>query len=68
MKYLIFDTEAEAMEYSHNEAIQKGLGKDTDICQYWYNWKETVDGKWAIQCPEGTETEPEWKTRESFDV
>lgn len=59
--YLIFDTELEAIEYSHAKAIEMGFGKTGDICQYWYGWRETTNGKWAMQCPEGTEQEPEWR-------
>jgi len=61
MGYKVFATEREACDYSHAKAIEMGLGKVDDICQYWYEWKETADGKWAIQCPEGTEPEPKWK-------
>jgi len=41
MDYKIFDTAEEAKQYKHD-------GK--------YNKRETIDGKWAVQCPEGTET------------
>lgn len=54
--YKIFCTEAEAMQYSHQIAIEHGRGKATDVIQYWYGWRETTDGKWAVRCPEGTET------------
>lgn len=56
MMYLIFDTEAEAKEYSHNEAVKRGHGKPNNTVQYWWIWRETIDGKWAVQCPEGTKT------------
>jgi len=61
MRYRMFETEAEAMEHSHAKAIEMGCGRANDITQYWYSWKETANGKWAVQCPEGTETEPVWK-------
>lgn len=53
MMYLIFDTEAEAKEYSHNEAVKRGHGKPTSTLQYWWIWLMTIDNKWAVQCPEG---------------
>ena len=60
MKYLIFDTEQGAMNYSHQKATEHGRGSIGDTIQYWYGWQETIDGKWAVQCPEGTE-QPELK-------
>ena len=61
MDYKIFDTEAEAMEYSHEAALASGHGNVGDTIQYWYSWRETANGKWAVQCPDGTEAEPIWK-------
>lgn len=58
--FRIFDTEADALAFSHDEAVKMGLGKEGDICQYWYDHRQTANGKWAVQCPEGTETEPDW--------
>jgi len=67
MDYLIFDTEQEAMAYSHAEAVRHGHGKLNSTIQYWWAWRETVDGKWAVQCPDGTEEEPIWKPLEVED-
>ncbi len=64
MGYKIFDTEPEARQYSHAEALSRGHGMKASIIQYWWEWRETIDGKWAVQCPDGTEAEPEWKTME----
>ena len=54
MKWLVFDTEHEARGYSHQEAINKGVGNPDDVCQYWWEVRETTTGKWAVHCPEGT--------------
>lgn len=59
-KYLVFDTEQEAMAYSHDKAVAMRCGTGSHPVQYWYSWVRTIDGKWAIQCPEGTE-EPEFE-------
>ena len=67
MKYLIFNTEAEARAYSHAEAVKCGYGKTNDTIQYWWAWRETIDGKWAVQCHDGTEEEPTWKPQEVED-
>ena len=56
MKWLVFETEQEAIDYSHNVAVRHGHGKPENTIQYWWAWKQTVDNKWAVQCPEGTET------------
>ena len=64
--YKIFETKLEAMEYSHSIAIGYGHGKPENTLQYWYAWKETIDGKWAVECPEGAEPEPEWKVIEEI--
>lgn len=64
MNYKLFDTEAKAQEYSHAKAVVMGLGQEGDICQYWYGWRQTKDGKWAVQCPEGNE-EPEFEEAEN---
>lgn len=61
MKWLVFDTEDEAAEYSHGEAIFYKRGGAGMVIQYWYSWRETANGKWAVQCPDGTEAEPVWK-------
>lgn len=66
--YLIFATEQEAMQYSHGIAIQHGHGKAGNTIQHWYSWRETADRKWAVQCPEGTEPEPEWKAIEEIET
>lgn len=66
--YKIFETEQEAIEYSHSIAIQHGHGKPENTIQYWYAWKETIDGKWAVQCPDGTYDEPEWKAIEEIET
>lgn len=62
--YLIFDTEQQAMEYSHDIAIEHGHGMPQHTIQYWYAWRKTIDGKWAVQCPEGIEPEPVWEVVE----
>ena len=67
MAYMMFDTEQEAKDYSHAEAIRRGFGRDGDICQYWWAWRETIDGKWAVQCPDGSKEEPIWKPQEVED-
>lgn len=56
MLYILFDTEAEAREYSHAEAVKRGHGLDGHTIQYWWAWRETSNGKWAVQCPEGTDS------------
>lgn len=56
MKYLIFITEVDAKAYSHTEAVKCGYGKPGDTIQYWWAWRETVDEKWAVECPEGTDS------------
>lgn len=65
--YLIFDTETQARNFSHAAAVSRGLGGEDDVCQYWYQWRETIDGRWAVQCPEGNEPEPQWKPQEVED-
>lgn len=62
--YKLFDTELDAIEYSHNIAIQYGHGLPESTIQYWYAWRRTADGLWAVQCPEGTEPEPTWEVTE----
>ena len=62
--YKIFETELEAMDFSHSVAIIHGLGKAGDTCQYWYAWRQTANNKWAVQCPEGTYDEPKWMDEE----
>lgn len=59
----MFETETDAMAYSHAEAIKRGCGAG-NVTQYWYSWKETANGKWAVQCPDGTET-PEFMGEEN---
>lgn len=60
MLYRIFETEELAKEYSQAIAYDNGCNEHTST-QYWYSWRETADGRWAVQCPDGTETEPVWK-------
>lgn len=58
--YSLFKTEEDAKQYSHNEAVKRGHGKPNNTVQYWWIWRKTKDGKWAVQCPEGT-VEPEFE-------
>lgn len=60
MDWLVLETEEEAKAHSNAKAVEMGSGKPSDIIQYWYIWRETADGKWAVQCPEGNE-EPEFE-------
>lgn len=55
MGYRIFNTEAQAKAFSHAEAVNKGRGREIDTIQYWYSWRETIDNKWAVECPEGSD-------------
>lgn len=55
MKWIIFVTEDEAYEYSHAEAVRYGHGMPGDTIQYWWEIRQCADGRWAVQCPEGTE-------------
>jgi len=59
-KYIIFDTLIESQAYSNQKAISMGTGQPSDVIQYWHIIRETKDGKWAVQCPDGTE-EPEFE-------
>jgi hypothetical protein len=67
MLYILFDTEQEAKDYSHAEAIARGHGLAEHTIQYWLAWRETIDGRWAVQCPDGSEEEPIWKPLEVED-
>jgi len=64
MEWLVFDTEQEAIDYSHSVALEHGHGKPENTIQYWWIWKQTIDNKWAVQCPEGTETPEFGETNE----
>ena len=50
MKYLIFETEMSAQTRSAQEAVNRG-SDDTDVTQYWWVWRETVEGEWALCIP-----------------
>lgn len=63
MRWIVFDSKEMADAFSHLEAIIRGLGKQGDICQYWWIVKPTKDGKWAVQCPQGS-AEPEFEESE----
>ena len=65
--YKIFSTEQEAKDYSHTEAIAHGHGLPKHTIQYWWAWRETIDGKWAVECPDGDTEEPTWKPQEVED-
>jgi hypothetical protein len=60
MQYKVFNTEQEAKSYSHAEAVLRGVGQAEHTCQYWWLIRQTKEGNWAVQCPEGTE-EPEFE-------
>lgn len=51
MKYLIYNTESEARERSLQEALSRGASPST-VTQYWWAWRETSDGKWALCVPD----------------
>lgn len=51
MKYLIYNTVSEARERSLQEALSRGASPST-VTQYWWSWRETSDGKWALCIPE----------------
>lgn len=55
MMWLIFNTKAEAYEYSHMAAIEHNRGRSTDTIQYWWLVRKTANGKWAVQCPDGNQ-------------
>jgi len=59
--YKIFDTQEEALSFSHEKAVSMGNGNPNNGFEYWYAIRKTIDGKWAIECPEGTEPEPIWE-------
>lgn len=64
MGYKIYFTLLEAKTYSHNEAVARKRGQVGQTIQYWWSWRETIDGRWAVNCDTGTEPEPEWKPME----
>lgn len=51
MKYLIYNTEAEARERSLQEALNRGASPST-VTQYWWSWRETSGGQWALLIPD----------------
>lgn len=61
MKWVIFETEAEAYAYSHAEALRCGHGMPGNTIQYWWEIRQCADGRWAVKCPDGMEAEPVWK-------
>lgn len=67
MKYLIFNTAAEAMARSEQEATARGCSGTTT---HWWGWRETADGKVAVILGDdviegGTDIEPEWKNEQA---
>ena len=51
MKYLIYNTEAEARERSLQEALNRGASPST-VTRYWWSWRETLSGQWALMIPD----------------
>lgn len=48
MKYLIFETELGAKTRSAQETAGRG-SNNTDVTRYWWNWRETASGGWALR-------------------
>jgi hypothetical protein len=51
MKYLIFETETGAKTRSAQEYLNRG-GIGSDVTKYWWCWRETAAGTWALCIPE----------------
>ena len=60
MKYLVYDTEAEAI--SAEAAITESKGFTGNVTSRWATPQQRLDGKWVFQSPndEGVEYEPSW--------
>lgn len=51
MKYLIYNTEAEARERSLQGALTRGASPST-VTRYWWSWRETASNQWALCIPD----------------
>jgi hypothetical protein len=51
MKYLIFETELGAKTRSAQEYLNRG-GIASDVTKYWWSWRETLAGAWALFIPD----------------
>lgn len=51
MKYLIYNTEAEARERSLQETLSRGASPST-VTRYWWTWSETASNQWALRIPD----------------
>ena len=51
MKYLIFETEIGAQTRSAQEYLNRG-GISSDVTKYWWSWRETAAGTWALCIPD----------------
>ncbi|HSH41652.1 MAG TPA: hypothetical protein VK973_05945 [Arenicellales bacterium] len=66
MRYLIVDTESQALSITRQEAQDRGC---TGVTSRWYAYRETADGRWCLMVNDGaatvqghhtTDQEPEW--------
>ena len=56
MKYLIFETELGAKTRSAQKYLNRG-GIASDVTKYWWSWRETAAGAWALCIPDGDTSE-----------
>lgn len=66
MRYIVLDTESEALSTTSQEAADRGC-EGVTCC--WYDYRQTADGRYclriiddaqAVQGLETTDQEPEW--------